>query len=57
MADIKIYELTVSRIRCTNCAKKIKNGLSPLVGMKDVKVNVLAEKVIVTFNQSKMYLM
>ena len=46
----KIYELTVSRIRCTNCANKIKLALGPLGGMKEIKVNVLAEKVIVTFD-------
>lgn len=48
--DIKIYEITLSKIRCTNCAMKIKNGLGPLKGMIDVKVNVLAEKVIITFD-------
>lgn len=53
--NIRIYELTVSKIRCTNCAGKIKAGLQPLQGMKDVKVNVLAEKVIITFDSNLLY--
>lgn len=48
--NLSVYELTVSKIRCTNCAKKIKTCLGPLIGMKDVQVNVLAEKAIVTFD-------
>jgi copper chaperone CopZ len=42
MPGLKIYELTVSKIRCTNCAKQIKNALTPMKGLKDVKVNILA---------------
>jgi copper chaperone CopZ len=50
--NLKVYDLTVSKIRCTNCSKKIKSELGPIPGMKDVKVNVLAEKVIVTFDSN-----
>lgn len=60
----KIYELTVSKISCTNCAHKIRNSLSPLngskkikkyfIGVKNVKVNVLAEKVMISFNPELM---
>ena len=53
--NLKIYEMSVSKIRCTNCSKKIKNGLGPLKGMKDVKVDVLAEKIIITFDNTILY--
>lgn len=53
--NLKIYEMTLSKIRCTNCATKIKSGLGPLKGMKDVKVNLLEEKIIVTFDPTELY--
>lgn len=39
--DSKVFELSIGGIRCTNCAKKIKDNLLSINKIHDVKVNVM----------------
>lgn len=36
---METYELSVTKIRCTNCAKKITNSLSALTGKDNQNIN------------------
>lgn len=46
----KVYSIQVSGIRCTNCAAKIKNGLTEGLAEPGVKVavNIIQEKISLT---------
>ncbi|CAD8196301.1 unnamed protein product [Paramecium octaurelia] len=51
-SDIVVYDLTVSKIWCTMCVNKIKSSFEGQQGIIYVQVNVMAERVIISFNQS-----
>lgn len=44
----QLFQLQVSGIRCTNCAKKITSRFSNRPGIKKISVNVLTETVLVS---------
>ncbi|CAD8121000.1 unnamed protein product [Paramecium sonneborni] len=50
-SDIVVYDLTVSKIWCTMCSNKIKSSFEGQKGILYVQVNVMAERVIISFNQ------
>ncbi|CAD8173001.1 unnamed protein product [Paramecium pentaurelia] len=51
-SNIVVYDLTVSKIWCTMCANKIKSSFEGQPGIQYVQVNVMAERVIISFDQN-----
>lgn len=45
--QFKIIEYQVEGIRCTQCSKKILKNLTNFKSVKQINVNILAEKVLV----------
>lgn len=53
VSNLKVIKIKVEGIDCQECAAPIEKKLRNIRGIKDVKVNFIAERVTITYDEKE----